>query len=207
MLPDDHEEPRRRFGFFGQFTAYKGATVLLEAMSLLGEESGVRLWIHGANLEIASAEFQEELSGLLDQAHSNVRFVGQYRAEDLPKLMKRIDWVVVPSITHETGPLTLLEAFQLGRPVICSDIGGMAEKVTDEVNGLHFRRGDAHSLAATMRRAVETPGLWSQLRSGIPPVQTMDEHVDRMGAHYRELLDRRTGSEDKPTKAGALRYA
>ena len=32
-----------------------------------------------------------------------------------------------------------MEAFQYGRPVICSDIGGMSEKVTDGVNGLHFR--------------------------------------------------------------------
>ena len=53
--------------------------------------------------------------------------------------------------------------------MICSDIGGMSEKVTDGVNGLHFRRrprgprrGDAD--------AAETPGLWDELRAGIPPV-------------------------------------
>ena len=56
--------------------------------------------------------------------------------------MARIDWVVVPSIWWETGPLVVMEAFQYGRPVICSDIGGMSEKVTDGVNGLHFRRRD-----------------------------------------------------------------
>jgi circadian clock protein KaiC len=48
--------------------------------------------------------------------------------------MGEIDWVVVPSIWWETGPLTVLEAFQYGRPVICSDIGGMAEKVSHGVN-------------------------------------------------------------------------
>ena len=61
--------------------------------------------------------------------------------------MARIDWVVVPSIWWENGPLVILEAFQHGRPVICSDIGGMSEKVTDGVNGLHFRRGDPRDLA------------------------------------------------------------
>ena len=34
------------------------------------------------------------------------------------------------------------EAFQQRRPVICSDIGGMAEAVTDGHDGLHFRTGD-----------------------------------------------------------------
>ncbi len=76
--------------------------------------------------------------------------------------------MVVPSIWWETGPLVVWEAFQHGRPVICSDIGGMSEKVTDGVNGLHFRRGDADDLAETMLRAAETPGLWEQLHAGIP---------------------------------------
>ena len=46
---------------------------------------------------------------------------------------------VVPSLWWENSPLVIQEAFHFGRPVICSDIGGMAEKVTDGVNGLHFR--------------------------------------------------------------------
>jgi glycosyltransferase involved in cell wall biosynthesis len=186
---EDTERPKRnRFGFFGQFTAYKGADVLLEAMSLLGEDFDGRLWIHGANLDTAPEYFQERFGDLIEDAHGNVRLVGQYESGELSKLMERIDWVVVPSITYETGPLTLLEAFQRGRPVICSDFGGMAEKVTDEVNGLHFRRGNAHSLAAAMRRAADTPGLWKKLRRGIPKVQTMDEHVGRLSEHYRSLL-------------------
>ena len=45
--------------------------------------------------------------------------------------MASVDWVVVPSIWWENSPLVIQEAFGYGRPVICSDIGGMAEKVTD----------------------------------------------------------------------------
>ena len=74
----------------------------------------------------------------------------------------------MPSIWWETGPLVVMEAFQYGRPVICSDIGGMSEKVTDGVNGLHFRRRDPEDLADVMQRAVETPGLWEELHAGVP---------------------------------------
>ena len=56
--------------------------------------------------------------------------------------MAEIDWVVVPSIWWENSPLVIQEAFLHGRPVICSDIGGMAEKVRHGVDGLHFRVGD-----------------------------------------------------------------
>lgn len=208
MPKDTHRKgPRNRFGYFGQFTAYKGADVLLTAMSLLGEDFDGDLWIHGANLDTAAEDFQEEFGELIEDAHSNVRMVGQYQQHELSKLMERIDWVVVPSIWVETGPLTLLEAFQRGRPVICSDIGAMAEKVTDGLNGIHFRRGNADSLAQAMRRAAGTPGLWDELRGGIPPVQTMSEHVARLSDHYRSLLQARRSGASANAPGKVLEHA
>jgi glycosyltransferase involved in cell wall biosynthesis len=183
---------RDRFGFFGQFTEFKGADVLLQAFELLGEDFPGRLWIHGANLDTAPAEFQEEFRGLLDSAGDRVRLVGQYDRAELAKLMARIDWVVIPSIWWETGPLTVGEAFQHGRPVICSDMGGMSEKVTDGVNGLYFRRGDPDDLADVLQRAATTRNLWDQLRRGIPAVPTMEQHVADLSGHYRRLLSART---------------
>jgi glycosyltransferase involved in cell wall biosynthesis len=105
--------------------------------------------------------------------------------------MARIDWVVVPSIWWENSPLVIQEAFLHGRPVICSDIGGMAEKVADDIDGLHFRRGDAEHLATVMQRAVEAPGLWERLRAGIRPVHRMDDHVVWLSSLYRELMSER----------------
>jgi glycosyltransferase involved in cell wall biosynthesis len=75
--------------------------------------------------------------------------------------------------------------------VICSDIGGMAEKVTDGLDGLHFRARDPDSLADTIERAVGTPGLWETLCEGIEGAHAMDEHVERLSGLYEELLERR----------------
>jgi hypothetical protein len=66
----------------------------------------------------------------------------------------------------------------------------MSEKVTDGLNGLHFRRRDAHSLADVMRRAATEPDLWGKLRLGIPPVHSMREHVAALTSHYNALLAR-----------------
>ena len=67
----------------------------------------------------------------------------------------------------------------------------MAEKVANGVNGLHFVTSDRAHLAETIRTAVRTPGLWEKLRSGIPPVYTMDEHVASLTGLYDELLELR----------------
>jgi glycosyltransferase involved in cell wall biosynthesis len=183
-----------RFGFFGQINPYKGVTVLLEAMRLLNADGGTpppQLWVHGANLDLQESSFQKEMTRLLSSTERNVTFVGSYEPAQLPSLMREVDWVVVPSTWWENSPLVIQEAFRYGRPVLCSNIGGMAEKVADGINGLHFIAGDARSLAATIRRAAGTPGLWERLREGIPDVYGMDEHVPAIANIYSELLANR----------------
>jgi glycosyltransferase involved in cell wall biosynthesis len=129
--------------------------------------------------------------------------IGSYERADIPKLMARIDWVVVPSIWWETGPIVVWEAFQNGRPVITSDIGGMSEKVTDGVTGLHFRTGDANDLADVLERAVETPGLWEELHRQVPrePAHSIEEDLEIMTTLYRDLLARARGAGEPPLEA------
>jgi glycosyltransferase involved in cell wall biosynthesis len=178
--------PHDTLGIFGQVNPYKGFDVLLRAMQLLGP-AAPHLRVHGANLDLQEHRFRDEIAALL-AATPGVTDVGPYPPERAGEMMAAVDWVVVPSVWWENSPLVTQEAFAAGRPVICSDVGGMAEKVADGVNGLHFRVGDPESLAATIRRAVETPGLWEHLREAIPPVHPMTDHAAVLTATYESLL-------------------
>jgi glycosyltransferase involved in cell wall biosynthesis len=211
-IADDERALRNRFGYFGQITPFKGVQVVLEAMQRLlgvpGETDPLlralematakptqephpilpHVFIHGANLDLQPGTFQNVVNELLEQTKERVTFVGRYDREQLARLMSNVDWVIVPSTWWENSPLVIQEAFHFGRPVICSDIGGMAEKVTHGVNGLHFRAGDAADLARTLEHAVATPGLWKQLRAGIRPIYRMEEHVTALESLYGSLL-------------------
>src|SRR5207244_2552263 len=135
------------------------------------------LWLHGTGLDRQSDEYRREFDELMAEMPENAVLVGRYGPDDLPQLMSEVDYVVVPSLWWENSPRVIQEAFAYGRPVICSGIGGMAEKVADGVNGLHFRVGDPVSLAGTIRKAVE-PGTWEKLSGNFPPLHTMDLHVE-----------------------------
>ena len=177
-------------GFFGQLSPHKGVNVLLAAMEKLSRAGAqARLWIHGTNLDLQSDGFQREFRALLADTGEAVTPAGAYGADELPSLMANVDWVVVPSLWWENSPLVIQEAFLHGRPVICSDIGGMAEKVADGVSGLHFRAGDPESLARVLARAVDSRELWRSLRAGIPNVHAMDAHVRTLSGMYEELLE------------------
>jgi glycosyltransferase involved in cell wall biosynthesis len=179
---------RRRIGFFGQVNPYKGVDVLLEAMKILDQENAdVQLLLRGANLELQRPALQEKIARLLKETSGSVRFTGRYEQAELPGLLSAVDWVIVPSIWWENAPLVIQEAMMHRRPVICSEIGGMAEQVHDGVNGLHFRVRDPYSLADTIRRAVNSPELWDEIRSRITDPHPMDAHVRVITGMYDEL--------------------
>ncbi len=180
---------RRRVGFFGQITRFKGVDLLLEAVHRLEQRAvEVDLQLNGANLAVQPSAFQESIEELLQRTAGSVTYRPGYARSQLPQLMTQVDWVVVPSLWWENSPLVIQEAFMSRRPVITADIGGMAEKVRDGVDGLHFVAGEPDSLAETIERAVTSPDLWDLLRSGITNPRSMDAHVVAITDLYNRVL-------------------
>lgn len=191
-----HNPRRNRFAYFGQLTPFKGVDVLIDAVSRVPEDiwgDDACLMIFGGNLERQPPDFQERLKKLIDDAGRRVRFYGAYQNADMPRLIGSVDWVVMPSTWWENSPLVIQEALHHRRPLICSDIGGMAEKVRDGKDGLHFRTGSAQDLADRMAEVLNDPQAWDRLRASMrQPTSHIDcarEHVEL----YRRLLRRDHG--------------
>jgi len=91
----------------------------------------------------------------------------------------------VPSIWWENSPLVIQEAFAASRPVICSNIGGMAEKVVSGVSGVHFRVNNAADLAKRIEECATSPSLWKRLCGGVPKPPTIEQTVDQLFPVYR----------------------
>ncbi|WP_445501383.1 glycosyltransferase family 4 protein [Microvirga sp. G4-2] len=193
-----NKRPRRsRFGYFGQITQFKGVDVLLDAVTRIPESvwgEDAQLMIFGGNLERQPKPFQEKIEKLVERARNRVRFYGAYQNSEMPRLMRSIDWTIIPSIWWENSPIVIQESFFHGRPMICSNIGGMAEKITDGVDGLHFRVGSSEDLVDRMTEALTNPGLWERLRAGIKRPITYEEcarqHLDLYQAIASEKAPR-----------------
>jgi glycosyltransferase involved in cell wall biosynthesis len=132
-------------------------------------------------------DFKAEIDALASAAGAKVIRHGAYRRDEMAKLLAAVDWVITPSIWWENAPLVIQEAFQQRRPVICSDIGGMAEAVANGHDGLHFRTGDPADLARAMRRAMNEPGLWECLSSNISRVLTVADSAAEHRSLYANL--------------------
>ena len=185
-----------RIGFFGQMSRLKGIDVLFDAASLLLKRGvdDVLIDVYG-DYRNQPFEFQEAVKRRIADAGPNVRFHGPYEPAQVEALMRQVAATVVPSIWWENSPMVIQEAFRNRRPVICSDIGGMAEKVRDGADGWHFRAGDAVSLAARLSELAASPERVAQMAATVrqppKPAETVAAHV----ALYRRALERQTPAE------------
>lgn len=183
-------ETRNRFAFFGQINPYKGVDVLLRALRALpkADRRRIVLEVHGANLEYQTPEFQAMIAELRAPLEKEgvLQWIGPYEPFQMAGRMALADWVVVPSIWWENSPMVIQEAFTLGRPLVASDIGGMAEKIADGVNGVHVPVGNAVAWGQTLLRLSQMTDAWDRLRAGI--VRPIG-HADCARAHLELLTD------------------
>ena len=168
-----------RIGFAGVFSPWKGAHVLLDAISQV--DGALQVQLHGRDVE---PMFQDYIDGLREKADQDPRitFLGAYSAEQLGQVMAGLDLLVVPSLWYENSPLVILEAFTAGVPVIASALGGIIEIVRAGVDGFTFPAGDSAALAKRLRRLLEHPEELARLRPQAKA--TIEENYQVIRASY-----------------------
>lgn len=90
------------------------------------------------------------------------QFVGSVSPVRMAALYDSAD-IYLMSPNADNMPLSLLECFAAGLPVVASDAGGVPTMVQDQVNGLLFACDDHRAMAACALRLLEEPGLASRL--------------------------------------------
>lgn len=179
------ENDRPVFGYFGNLNPWKGTSVLLEAARQLIDE-GLRfeLRVHGG-APFQADSFKDEIARLFKKTAPSVQQRGAYRREDIGDLIAAVDCTIVPSIWWENAPLVIGEAQSQRKPVIASNIGGMAEMVQDGVNGITVSPNDPRALAAAMRRMAESPDLRRRLSANA----RKPNDIDTTARRYLALID------------------
>jgi glycosyltransferase involved in cell wall biosynthesis len=179
--PDD----RLVFGFVGRIAREKGVHVLAAATGRLSSELPLRVDVWGDPQQEPAYAAALPRS---DAGRATLCFRGRFDRARVAEIYSQIDVLVVPSIWRENNPLVVQEAFAAGIPVIASDVGGIAEFVGHEVNGLLVKVGDPAALAAAMTRLATEPGLRQRLRAGTPPVRTVEQGVAEFQLLYRAAI-------------------
>lgn len=185
-IPEKKRHGETRLGFIGQIIPSKGVHLILDALKLLNErmENKIIFSIYGSLKKNPNygARIQENINTM-----ENVKFCGTYPHNDTEKVFSEIDILVVPSLWYDF-PLIIYESFATKTPVIASNLGGMAEAVAHEVNGLLFERDNVVDLAKQIERLTLERHLLKKLSNGIPTVKTIEEEGSELVSIYQELI-------------------
>jgi len=169
------------FGFVGAFERRKGLSVLAEAWRAVAPA------LPDAHLLLAGkgsreAELRAALAGT-----PRVHWLGH--REDVPRVMKTLDVLVLPSFV-EGAPNVVLEAMAAGIATVASAVSGTPELVRDGVEGRLVPPGDPAALAAAMVDLARDPAARVRLgRAGHARVRA-DFTLDAMLDRYEALLAR-----------------
>lgn len=163
----------------GSLNTHKGVHLILQAMSMIPNDR-LKLKIYGSG--------PTEYTQVLEQAAASddrISFCGLYTEYDIHQIYQDVDIAVVPSIWYENYPLALHEALASHVPALVSNVGGMAEKVQEGLNGFTFRVGDAEHLAQRIVQLLENPELLNQFKANMQQVQLPS--IEQEAVAYEEI--------------------
>ena len=138
--------------FFGSIAPYKGLDLLIEAFSkLYREHSDLWLVIAGLPLEeFAPYQRRIEELNLADRILLDLRYIP---FAEFPKYFLATDLVAFPyRRISQSGVLQL--AYAYGRPVVVTDVGGLAEAVTEDRTGVIAKASDPEGFSSAIRRLL-----------------------------------------------------
>jgi glycosyltransferase involved in cell wall biosynthesis len=190
VCPDEfvprYDWAERSICFVGRLSREKGIATLIEAVKGLD----VTLKI------IGEGPLEEELvSSVKCQGIKNVQFMGYMTGDVLREEIRKSMFVVIPSEWYENNPLSALEAFALGKPVIGARIGGIPELVQDNETGLTFESGNAQDLADKIQTLVNQPDLIAEMgktaRLFVESELNSEKHYAQLMTIYQQAIEKK----------------
>ena len=193
---------RTRMIHLGRTDPVKGTDLIIKALREL-PDAAIDLDIYGVVQDKTSGALLDRLRDLA-AGDPRIRFLPPLAHKRVLTTLAQYNCLVVPSQWMETGPLVVLEAFTAGVPVIASALGGLADKVTDEVDGLLVR--PFHEVAAwtaALRRYSTDKDLANRLSASVRRPRPLADVAEDMRLVYEALHAGRI----QPSVARRLRSA
>ena len=179
--------------FVGRHIERKGICYLIEAAKYLPRDLfEIRI--------VGVGDLTEELKKLASESatpnSAEIIFTGKLSPEALANEYRTANVFTLPAIVDSKGDteglgVVLIEAMEIGLPIVASNVGGIPDVVVDGVSGILVPEKDPEALASAYKRLAAEPELVKQLLAGsrkrIAECFTWDGIIERQIAVYNKL--------------------
>ena len=191
--------------FVGRHIERKGICYLIEAAKYLPRDKfeirivGVGDLTDKLKAQAANATEARSNNGTAFEP-AEIIFTGKLSPEALANEYRTANVFTLPAIVDSKGDteglgVVLIEAMELGLPVVASNVGGIPDVVVDGVSGILVPEKDPEALAGAYRRLAAEPELVKQLLAGaqkrIAECFSWDKIVERQIDSYKKIIRKR----------------
>ncbi|MEW6635764.1 MAG: glycosyltransferase family 4 protein [Actinomycetota bacterium] len=171
--------------FVGRLSREKGVETMLRAWERPGLKAPLKI--------VGDGPLAPEVRAAAGRL-AGVEWLGRQSKAQVLALMKGARFMVFPSVWYEGFPMVFAEASAVGLPMVASDLGSMSSLVDDGRTGLHFRPGDAESLASRvvwlLNRPAQLEYMRRQARREFETRYTAEENYRRLMEIYELAIER-----------------
>lgn len=182
-------EPNYKCGdyilYVGRLSKEKGVLTLLKAIK--GIDMQLKIVGDGPMREVCEKFVSENNL-------NNVQLLGYKSGEELKQLYRDAAFLVIPSEWYENQPMTVIESFAYGKPMIGSNIGGIPEMIIDGETGLLFESGNEIDLRNKIVYLLSNPSFIENMgrkaREKAEKEYPSDIHYYKLIEIYQKALSR-----------------
>ncbi len=131
--------------YFGRLSREKGLFTLIKA------------WKNFPDLYlkiVGTGDLEKEIRDFINTNKiNNINLLGYKYGVELKEIIENAKFVIVPSEWYENNPMSLIESFSEGTPVIGAEIGGIPELVKNGITGFLFKPKNIDSLIQSIKKA------------------------------------------------------
>ncbi|SEN13575.1 glycosyltransferase family 4 protein [Nitrosomonas marina] len=170
------------FLYFGRLAPEKGVDTLIKAALM----TGVKLKLAGTGPD------EKKLHRLVPEGCNTIEFLGYRSGDTLKSLIQHARAVVLPSQWYENAPISILESYACGKPVIGSWIGGIPEMLKPGETGFLFETGNVAALSELLQdfESMADSRLEEMGRAAhnfATSAFTVDRYLENMCSLYQSL--------------------
>ncbi|MEG3982870.1 tetratricopeptide repeat protein [Microcoleus sp. T3B2] len=186
--PSPRHSPPIRVAFVGTMHLIKGLNVVIKLLQ--------KVWANPQIKELFSFEFYGPIDNsqiddyLMSLIRQNTKIYDAYSRQDLPKLLKNVDVVMLPVIWAETYSLVLDEVLSLGIPVITTPLGANAERVKKYGVGWVSNSCSAEDLLEILIFLAQNPVELNNIKSSLDnyPLVSYESMTQEYQKEYKKIM-------------------
>lgn len=168
--------------YVGRLSKEKGVITMLKAVKGLDVELKI----------VGDGPMRKEYEAFArENGIANAIFEGYKTGDGLKDMFKGAAFVVFPSEWYENAPMSILESFAFGKPVVASMVGGVPEMVIDGKTGLLYPMGDDKALWERIKYLASSPSKTIELgraaRLKVERENNAERHMAMLKGVYEKI--------------------